>query len=345
MTRRKILLSFFIGYALALPVALLAADLSAKPPKPGATTTPKIQSLKILLSDDDGLTANVKALQQALLAAGHQVVISVPCQNQSGKGAAANFLTPIGPLTKDCRGDSAKVGAPGVGRIAALNNAFYVDGTPVMATLYGIDIASKQVWGTLPDLVISGPNEGQNLGSIVISSGTVSNAQMALSRGLPAIAVSADINTIDNAVLAREVADLTVKLVATLQAKNNGTRILPKDFALNVNYPKFEAGHSQQLKWRATRFGNFDWGSIRFVEDLSADPTAAAFGLRDVHAPGITISVKNKTDTTPETDRDSEALQSLNGFVTVTPMESGYEISPAGQQLFDNSVGRALEEI
>jgi broad specificity polyphosphatase/5'/3'-nucleotidase SurE len=40
------------------------------------------------LVNDDGLTSNIKATYDALKAAGHDVIVSVPCTGQSGRGAA-----------------------------------------------------------------------------------------------------------------------------------------------------------------------------------------------------------------------------------------------------------------
>ena len=67
-------------------------------------------ALNILLTNDDGLSANVKALYSALKGAGHDVVVSVPCQNQSGKGASINYLTPLVTLSKACRNGAAAAG-------------------------------------------------------------------------------------------------------------------------------------------------------------------------------------------------------------------------------------------
>jgi len=294
----------------------------------GATAMPlSASAMNILLSNDDGLSANAKALKSALEAAGHNVVMSVPCQNQSGKGAAINFLTPIVPLAKACVGGAASAGAPGLGPISGLNDAYYVDGTPIMALMYGLDVVAPQRWSGAPDLIISGPNEGQNLGSIVISSGTVSNAQFALTRGIPAIAVSADINTTKNDALAAEVAVLTVQLVEKLDSRRPGKPPLPKGYALNVNYPKFELGQSSTLPWTVTRFGNFDSMDVHFVADLSTDPIAASYGLGNVHLPGVAVSVHTADEANPTTDRKSEALKSLQGYITLTPMENGYQVS------------------
>ena len=68
-----------------------------------------LHALDILITNDDGLSANVRALYQALRSEGHQVMVSVPCHNQSGQGAALNFLRPVGPLSADCVGGIAHV--------------------------------------------------------------------------------------------------------------------------------------------------------------------------------------------------------------------------------------------
>lgn len=303
-------------------------------------------ALNILLTNDDGLTANVRALQSALVAAGHDVVVSVPCQNQSGKGASVNFFAPITPLAKACRNNAAPAGAPGVGPIAGLAQAHYVDGTPVMATLYGLDVLATQRWGKAPDLVISGPNEGQNMGDIVVSSGTVSNAQIALSRGLQAIAISADSDTTGNDALAAEVAQLSVQLISRLEG-NTGHKgnqpLVPAGLALNVNVPKFAAGTSASLPWKVTRFGNFNYLDLRFVTDLGANPTAAALGLGQVHLPGVVVNVKTAADAPEGTDPKSESLVNLQGAITLTPMQRGYEASLLPRELYSVRLKKLFE--
>jgi len=303
-------------------------------------------ALNILLTNDDGLTSNLRALQSALISAGHDVLISVPCQNQSGKGAAVSFLTPVTPLAKACRGNAAPAGASGVGHVAGLTDAYYVDGTPLMATMYGLDVLATQRWGKAPDVVLSGPNEGQNLGGIVISSGTVSNAQFAVARGLPAIAVSADVNTTDNEVLSAEVAQLTIQLLDRLADRNvehGKAGLLPAGIALNVNFPKFSAGGSTGLDWAVTRFGNFNSFDVRFVADLGSDPVAAAYGLANLHYPGVTIVPHTPADATAKTDPKSEALLSLQGHITVTPMQFGYELPKVSGELFGLRLKKAFE--
>jgi 5'-nucleotidase len=305
--------------------------------------TSPASALNIVLTNDDGFTANVKALREALIAAGHDVVLSIPCQNQSGTGAGLAFFRPITSLTQACVGDAAAAGAPGVGPINGIENAYYVDGTPLMATMHGLDVIAAQRWKDGPDLLISGPNEGQNAGGIVISSGTVSNAQFALHRGIAAIAISADANTTRNTTLAKEVATLCVKLLNALQ-KRSGGDVLPPGIGLNVNYPRFGAGESARLPWVMTRFGDFDYVTTRFVMDLSKDSRAEALRLSDVALPGVTTVSHGAASASKGTDRLSEALVMLEGRISVTPMQFGYAAPPKKHGRLEKDLAKLLNE-
>ncbi|WP_432721779.1 5'/3'-nucleotidase SurE [Jeongeupia wiesaeckerbachi] len=286
-------------------------------------------ALNILVSNDDGFAAaNVRALYTKLKAAGHDVIVAAPCQDQSGKGASMNFLTPLTPLAKDCRGGTVKAGAAAVGADPAIADINYVDGTPVMATMYGLDVLAPARWGKAPDLLISGPNEGQNLGAIVNSSGTVSNAIFAASRGIPAIAISADANTKDNTALADEAAVLTVKFVDALLAKRGSGAIMPAGTAINVNLPKFDAGGSSRVQWVFSRFGSYTAMTPKFVADLSKDPVASGYGIKYPY-PGVTFTLDN---TPSAADAGSESALNAKGFATVTTMQVGFEARPQAQQ-------------
>lgn len=52
-------------------------------------------ALRIVLTNDDGLTSNLVAAYTALKADGHDVIVSVPCNGQSGRGAAIVMLSPV----------------------------------------------------------------------------------------------------------------------------------------------------------------------------------------------------------------------------------------------------------
>ncbi|PJG58331.1 5'/3'-nucleotidase SurE [Aeromonas cavernicola] len=277
-------------------------------------------ALDIVLSNDDGYTANLKAIYKILVANGHRVIASIPCVNQSGKGASINFSEPLKDLKQNCLNGAAMVGDPAIGLVRGETEIYYVDGTPVMSLMYGLDVLAKEKWGKKPDLVVSGANEGQNLGSIVNTSGTVSNAQFALARQIPAIAISADVNTTNNDVLAEEVAALTFKLIDNLNdMKKSQGQILPPGYGLNVNIPTFSAGESENLPWVATKFGTFNAYNIYFTNDNGNGGAGIGFGIVGNPAP-------------EQANDESAAIQ--RGNITMTMMQSGFEANiPALQWL------------
>ncbi|MEN7538302.1 5'/3'-nucleotidase SurE [Aurantiacibacter flavus] len=288
------------------------------------------EARNIVVSNDDGLTSNVLALYHALKEAGHDVIVSVPCRNQSGQGAALQIGTPLTPLVEPCLNDAAKAGDPAAGPMTReglpAGDFFYVDGTPIMALAYGLDVAGKSRWNGAPDLVLSGPNEGQNVGAIAISSGTVSNAQFAALRGLPAIALSAGSNT-EGADLANpispEVAALSVELVAALAEKAGDGPLLPQNIALNVNFPDQPAGAA----WRATRMGTYNTYAIGFTANMAEDATPAmramaeARGLQLPQLPGLSFDI---TAATPTPGEESDEAYVYRTAIAVSPMQAGY---------------------
>ena len=288
---------------LLVPLALLAPSAPAS-------------ARNIVLTNDDGLTSNVKALYDALKSAGHDVIVSVPCSGQSGMGGAIKFGRPLGPLSADCLNGAAKAGDPGAGLMtrAGLGPDFhYVDGTPVMSLLYGIDVLAAKRWNKAPDLVLSGPNEGQNVGFIVVSSGTVSNAQYALFRGIPAVALSAGAGTTGNTALANpgslSVAKLTLDLIAKLEGNAGKGPLLPPGIALNVNFPDKLEG----AKWQMTRIGTFNGYQVKFTDDL------AGKGL-----PGITIDLNKNA---PARNQAGDEAVVYRNAIAVSPMQAAYDNS------------------
>jgi 5'-nucleotidase len=288
-----------------------------------------VSARNIVLTNDDGLTSNVKALYDALKAEGHDVIVSVPCSGQSGMGAAVKFMRPLSPLAADCLNGAARKGDPGAGRMTRAGfgpDWYYVDGTPVMALLYGLDVVAQARWGKAPDLVLSGPNEGQNVGFIVISSGTVSNAQYGAIRGIPSVALSAGANTVDHANLANpnsaKAAQLSVALVKALEARAKGKALLPPGTALNVNFPDRLEG----ARWRFARIGTYNGYKVGFMADMGATPAGKALGLPAL--PGIAVG-PNEAAPAPAEQQDESVVYKQD--IAVSVMQIGYEASPARQ--------------
>jgi 5'-nucleotidase len=123
--------------------------------------------MRILLSNDDGyLAPGLAALYEALLPLA-EVTVVAPEQNCS---AASNSLTLWRPLSV----------------LRSANGFYYVNGTPTDS----VHIALTGLLDTKPDLVVSGINNGQNMGEDTLYSGTVAAATEGSMFGLPAIAFS-----------------------------------------------------------------------------------------------------------------------------------------------------------
>lgn len=123
--------------------------------------------MKILIANDDGYTAKgIQALYDALVGLGELTVIA-PESNCSG---SSNSLTLNRPLSVQ----------------QAHNGFYYVNGTPSDC----IHIALTGLLDFKPDLIVSGINNGANMGDDTLYSGTVAAAMEGHLFGIPAIAFS-----------------------------------------------------------------------------------------------------------------------------------------------------------
>lgn len=307
------------------------------------------EARNIVLTNDDGLTSNVVALYEALKAAGHDVVVSVPCTNQSGQGAALGIARPIAPLKVACLNDAAEAGAPGAGPMTRKglpgggSDFYYVDGTPVASLLHGIEVVGMARWGKAPDLVLSGPNEGQNVGAIILSSGTVSAAQVAAVLGIPAIALSAGAGTeaasLDNP-QSDEVARRSVELVAHLEEQAKGDALLPKGLALNVNFPDRLEG----ARWQLSEIGTYNAYKVGFTANMAASASpmmqmmAKSRGGELPPFPGVSFDINTAAPAADQMDDESIVYRKA---IAVSPMQAGYAY-PAGATVLTSEQLAAL---
>ncbi|KAI0742665.1 sure-like protein [Daedaleopsis nitida] len=143
----------------------------------------------IVITNDDGwATAQIRQVTDVLSDAGHNVVLSAPALNQSGKSSLSKTPT---AMTEPCEFDTCPTGSPAFGANATNPRLNYVNGYPVDAAKYGIQTAGPRYFdGAQPEFIVSGPNVGSNLGLIVLFSGTVGAACEAAREGIPAAAFS-----------------------------------------------------------------------------------------------------------------------------------------------------------
>ncbi len=178
--------------------------------------------MHILITNDDGYLAPGIRILAEELARVADISVVAPDRNKSG---ASNSLTLMRPLRVE-RAD---------------NGYYYIDGTPTDC----VHLALSGLLDAAPDMVVSGINNGPNLGDDVLYSGTVAGAMEGRYLGLPAIAVSLvgkPANHFDTA------ARITRRLIAHLERNP-----LPDDTLLNVNVPDLPADEIVSLD--ATRLG------------------------------------------------------------------------------------------
>ena len=138
------------------------------------TSTSASAPLQILVTNDDGIGADgINVIVQALLQMENvEVTVVAPLENQSGTGGKTTdgALTVTDATTKSGYAAKAVAGFPADSIVWAIDQK-------------GIDF--------VPDLVVSGINNGQNYSlEIVTLSGTVGAARAAAKRNIPSVAVS-----------------------------------------------------------------------------------------------------------------------------------------------------------
>jgi len=148
--------------------------------------------MRILLSNDDGYFApGLAALAEALHGLG-EVVVVAPEQNRSG---ASNSLTLDRPLHLK----------------KAANGFYFVNGTPTDC----VHLAVTGMLDELPDIIVSGINNGANMGDDTIYSGTVAAATEGYLLGIPSIAISLTsfegINYATAGIVARELVERFIR--------------------------------------------------------------------------------------------------------------------------------------
>jgi 5'-nucleotidase len=183
--------------------------------------------VRILISNDDGYRAHgILALRKALAGLGDLTVVA-PDRNRSG---ASNSLTLDMPL-----------------RVAqAEPDVYYIQGTPTDC----VHLAISGLFPFEPDMVVSGINDGSNLGDDVLYSGTVAAATEGRFLGKPAVAISLNTDGLrgDSPRHFETGAHFARVIVERLKANPYGRAVL------NVNVPNIPIDAVKGIK--VTRLGN-----------------------------------------------------------------------------------------
>ncbi len=238
--------------------------------------------MKILIVNDDGYnSAGIIALARSLQHE-HEVFLCAPLENQSAVGHGLTLRRELSAVRTELPGCEAVT-------------AYHVNGTPVDC----LRIALGNL-GFEPELVLSGINQAPNLGTDIISSGTVAGACEAAMLGYNAIAVSRDgfdEEYFDDA--AASFLELLPSLLRCMTAEKH---------LLNVNFP-----HTPRAQYRGVRTGYIAMQQypLRFMERITDD--------------GKILYKPRSVKLTAVADGDtSDEKYVRDGYITVTPLIYDY---------------------
>ncbi len=237
----------------------------------------------ILVTNDDGVNApGLLALRHALAEIG-RVEVFAPERNWSAASRTRTFHKPL-------RVDEVRLLDGSVGHVT--------NGTPSDC----ISLALLGLLDETPDLIVSGINDGLNLGRDVSYSGTVAAAMEGVRAGVAAIAVSYD--TVRDRTETPDYSGAAT-FAARLAAFYFGEGEFPTGNVLNVNVPYLPS--ERALKVKITRLGGEAYSNYLVT---GQDPQGRNY---------YWISGDPLTDVPPEeTETDIAAIAA--GLVSITPI-------------------------
>ena len=235
--------------------------------------------MRILIANDDGyLAPGIAALVRAIEGLG-EITVFAPEQNASGTSNALTLNRPLNIF--QARGEGVQ-------------GFHVVNGTPSDC----VHVALTGVLGHRPDLVLSGINNGANMGDDTLYSGTVAAAMEGFLFGVPAIAFSQAVKGWAEIDAAAATARSIVEQV--LASHTPGA----PPFLLNVNIPNRPDAAS--LPRRVTRLGRRH----------ASEPV-----IRQVNPRGETIYWIGPAGDAREAGEGTDFHAVAQGCVSITPLQ------------------------
>lgn len=192
--------------------------------------------MRILLVNDDGIDAiGIKILENSLKKYGDVIVVA-PDKGMSAMSHAIKIKEPIKINSLD-------------------DNHYAISSTPVDCVRLGVDL-----FGPF-DYVFSGINNGLNLGTDVLYSGTTNAAIEGTILGIPSVAISTDFNSFD--IVKNEIDDVISQIF--------NYNLFDKDYALNINFPIKDHVKSAGLKHTIQGIKDFKTHFIQTKDGYVAD--------------------------------------------------------------------------
>ncbi|OLN29969.1 5'/3'-nucleotidase SurE [Desulfosporosinus metallidurans] len=249
--------------------------------------------MHILLTNDDGYNApGIQTLYRTLRSQNkHEISIFAPEGQRSATGHSITLFQPLFLTEHNVDGKL---------------EGYAVSGTPSDC----VKIAIQGGFIAKPDLLISGINQGSNLGTDVYYSGTVSAAMEGVLLGIPSLAIS--LTSFDFRDFEPAATYLADQLDFIVQHHHEGL--------VNINIPGKPA-----CEWRGLKVTKLGKAIYENVFERRVDP----------HGRTYYWQAGNLTQTLEE-DTDLRAIQ--EDFISLTPMHSDltdFKALEAWQTLFD----------
>ncbi|ORT99160.1 5-nucleotidase SurE [Anaerovibrio sp. JC8] len=203
--------------------------------------------MKILITNDDGVQSKgIEALVKHLYKE-HDVVVAAPASQQSAKAHAITVGQRIYIDEYETLKEAYGIEAYGIG------------GTPADSVKLYLEGILQNDEEKFPDLVISGINDGSNLGTDLIYSGTVGAAKEGFIHNIRSIAVSLSYNPVMT--FGEAASELVRKLPELLSVERE-----EKEYLLNINFPVKLAKDYQWL-WAYQGIRNYENAYIPRKDD------------------------------------------------------------------------------
>lgn len=229
-----------------------------------------MEKLNVLVANDDGINElGIKILAQALNKYANVYV----CAPDTGRSAASHSIKINTPITFE--------------RVNAIDCAicYQTNGTPADCIRLATSILDVKF-----DLVFSGINNGLNLGTDIIYSGTVAAAREAHIAYIPSVAISVDRDSFDIAI---NELDNLLDLIFT-------KKLYSKEYTLNINFPVSEYKKSMGIKFARQ-------GIKRFKTEFSKNTDGLYY--------------ESSNSIMYDKNEDTDVYLAAQGYITIVPIK------------------------
>lgn len=232
--------------------------------------------MNILLTNDDGIKAPGLRALLAAMPAGTRVVVAAPANERS----ACSHSISLGQKLRI--EESMHKGV----------REWAVHGTPADC----VKVVLSELKDFVPDLIISGINQGANTGVSVYYSGTISAAREGLINRVPSMAVSLCSRDSQDFEASRQIVR---RLIEAYELRH-----FPSDILLNINVPSLPMQEIRGV--RITK-----QAASRFIEEFVPEEQHDG---KKVYTLAGEIELMD-----PDGTSDEEAI--VNGFISITPLK------------------------